>query len=91
MVLRVQDALSSERFSVMGKIRRDLRPERELTFGGCLLVREFEEPSNGRKQMTVFLAGALPDQAPSWHLINWDVVKSEVKGLQMRIAKAVTE
>lgn len=41
--------------------------------------------------MTVLVTGALPDQAPLWHLINWDVVKSEVKWLQMRIAKAVTE
>jgi RNA-directed DNA polymerase len=47
--------------------------------------------------MTVPMAGALPDQAPLWHLINWDVVKSEVKRLQVselarlrvRIAKAV--
>ncbi len=91
MVLRVQDALPSECLSVMGRIRGYPRPERELTFGGCLIVREFGEPSNGRKQMTVFLAGALPNRAPSWHLIDWDGVKSEVKGLQMRIAKAVKE
>ncbi len=99
MVLRVQDALSSECLPVTGRIRSYLRPERELTFGGCSLVREFEEPSNGRKQMTVFVAGALPDLASSWDLIHWDTVRIEVKRLQvsefarlrMRIAKAVTE
>lgn len=104
MVLRVQDALESECHSVMEWIRSYLRPERELTFGGCFLVREFEEPSNGRiaaakRRVTVLVTGALPDQTPLWHLINWDVVKSEVKWLQVsefarlrvRIAKAVTE
>lgn len=39
--------------------------------------------------MAVFLTGALPHQAPHWQLIDWDVVKSEVKRLQMRIAQAV--
>ena len=39
--------------------------------------------------MTVFVTGALPQQAPNWQLINWDVVKSNVKRLQMRIAQAV--
>jgi hypothetical protein len=39
--------------------------------------------------MTVSVTGALPHQAPNWQLINWDVVKSEVKRLQMRIAQAV--
>ncbi len=49
--------------------------------------------------MTVFTTGALSDQAPLWHLIDWDAVRSEVKWLQVselarlrvRIAKAVTE
>jgi RNA-directed DNA polymerase len=39
--------------------------------------------------MTVFLTGALPHQDPQWQLIDWDVVKGEVKRLQMRIAQAV--
>lgn len=49
--------------------------------------------------MTVFTTGALSDQAPLWHLIDWDAVRSEVKWLQVselarlrvRITKAVTE
>ncbi len=39
--------------------------------------------------MTVLQAGALPHQTLHWQLINWDVVKGEVKRLQMRIAQAV--
>jgi RNA-directed DNA polymerase len=91
MVLQVQDALPSKSLSVMERIRNSFRPERELNFGGCSLVRESEEPSDGRKQMTVTATGALPDHALSWRLINWDVVYREVKRLQMRIAKAVKE
>jgi RNA-directed DNA polymerase len=41
--------------------------------------------------MTVPVTGALPSLAYQWNLINWDSVKSEVKRLQVRIAKAVTE
>ncbi len=39
--------------------------------------------------MTVFQTGALPHQDLNWQLIDWDVVKAEVKRLQMRIAQAV--
>lgn len=39
--------------------------------------------------MTVFQTGALPHRDLHWQLIDWDVVKGEVKRLQMRIAQAV--
>jgi len=39
--------------------------------------------------MTVPVTGALPCFTQQWHGIDWNAVKSEVKRLQMRIAKAV--
>lgn len=37
------------------------------------------------------VAGALPSFAQQWHAIDWFSVKREVKRLQMRIAKAVSQ
>lgn len=41
--------------------------------------------------MTVPVTGALPSLAQQWKLLHWDSIKSEVKRLQMRIAKAVRQ
>ena len=41
--------------------------------------------------MTVPVAGALPSFAQQWKAIDWHSVKREVKRLQMRIAKAVSQ
>ena len=41
--------------------------------------------------MTVLVAGALPSLAQQWKTIDWHSVKREVKRLQMRIAKAVSQ
>jgi len=42
------------------------------------------------KQMTAS-AGAPVNYATIWQGINWDLARGEVRGLQMRIAKAVQE
>ncbi|MBI5591563.1 MAG: reverse transcriptase N-terminal domain-containing protein, partial [Deltaproteobacteria bacterium] len=42
------------------------------------------------KQMTAS-AGALINNATIWQGIDWDLARSEVRRLQMRIAKAVQE
>ncbi len=50
MVLQVQDALESKCLSVMERIRSYLRPERELNFGRCSVVRKLREPFLRRKR-----------------------------------------
>ena len=42
------------------------------------------------KQMTAS-AGAPIDDADKWREVDWDLARREVRGLQMRIAKAVKE
>ncbi|KPA16170.1 hypothetical protein MHK_003623, partial [Candidatus Magnetomorum sp. HK-1] len=44
-----------------------------------------------RTQMTAQKAGALVDDAKLWHSINWKALDSNIRRLQMRIAKAVEE
>jgi len=65
----------------------------EQTSGRCLIARESEEPYLWGKQMTevVKLNGATPSLGNHWNAINWDKVTTEVKRLQMRIAKAVRD
>ncbi len=41
--------------------------------------------------MAVVKTGALIVKSKSWHAIDWQRVKADVRRLQMRIAKAVTE
>jgi RNA-directed DNA polymerase len=41
--------------------------------------------------MTVQRTGALPDRAVTWEAIDWQKARHYVRGLQMRIAKAVKE
>ncbi len=62
-----------------------------LTSNGCLIARELGEPSQMRKQETVFDTGALIGGASSWNSVNWDQARSHVRRLQVRIAKAVKE
>ena len=61
------------------------------TSNWCLIARESGEPLRMGKQMTAEKAGALIDYANGWKSINWKYVRSEVRRLQMRIAKAVKE
>ncbi len=70
-----------------------IRLERVQTFNRCLIVRKFEEPLKGEKQMTESfkITGATPCLGNHWKSIDWNPVKAEVKRLQMRIAKAVRE
>ena len=42
-----------------------------------------------RTQMMADKAGALVDSAKQWKAIDWQETKRQVRGLQMRIAKAV--
>ena len=81
-------------------MKQDLKPKPKdryrtanglLTFNGCFIAREFEEPSKNRKLKTEQLTGALFDHAVRWTLIDWKAVESNVRRLQVRIAKAVQE
>lgn len=81
-------------------MEQDLKPKPEarwrtanglLTFNGCFIARESEEPSKSRKLETEQLTGALFDETLRWFLIDWKTTESSVRRLQMRIAKAVKE
>ena len=63
------------------------------TSNRCSFARELEESSKMGKQMTVLLCstGAPIDDAKRWKSIDWPKARREVRRLQMRIAKAVTE
>jgi RNA-directed DNA polymerase len=61
----------------------------EPTSNRYFIVREFGEPLKMGKQMTAS-AGAPINQA-DWSKINFDRAKSEVRRLQMRIAKATKD
>ena len=56
-------------------------------------ARKFEESSKMGKHKTVLLrsTGAPIDDAKRWKSIDWSKARREVRRLQMRIAKAVTE
>lgn len=61
------------------------------TSNRCFIARELKESSEAGTQMTGINPGALPDDAITWHTINWDAARRHVRRLQMRIAKAVKE
>ena len=65
--------------------------ESVLTSRRCLIVRELGEPLEMRKQETALSAGALIDDAKKWKSIDWKQARRQVRRLQVRIAKAVTE
>jgi hypothetical protein len=65
-----------------------------LTSNWCLIAREFGGPSKLRKQRTAISAGALIDDAKKskkWKAIDWQYIRPQVRRLQVRIAKAVTD
>ncbi|MCP4489261.1 MAG: group II intron reverse transcriptase/maturase [Gammaproteobacteria bacterium] len=81
-------------------MEQDLKPKPEeryrtanglLTFNGCFIARELGEPSENGKLETEQLTGAPFDEALHWVLIDWKMVESSVRRLQVRIAKAVKE
>jgi len=59
------------------------------TSNGCLIAREFEEPSEMRKQRTVYITGALINESSSWDSIHLEQARCQVRRLQLCIAKAV--
>ena len=59
-----------------------------LTFGRCSIARESGEPSETEKLETAS-AGASVNFVHPWHTVSWRVAREHVRGLQMRIAKAV--
>lgn len=64
------------------------------TSDGSFVARQFVEPNQEGKQMTVEInskTGAPSALFESWKSINWNHVEEEVKRLQMRIAKATKE
>ncbi|MBF0316523.1 MAG: group II intron reverse transcriptase/maturase [Oligoflexia bacterium] len=71
--------------------------ENMLTSNGSLIAREFGELLNGEKQMTA-IAGASSDLKLSmmmncsfWKKADWSYIESQIKRLQIRIAKAIRE
>jgi len=65
-------------------------PKWEPTSDRCFIARESGEPSKMGKRKTA-QAGALIDDAAKWKGVDWKHARHEVRGLQMRIAKAVNE
>ena len=72
-------------------MKQDLKPKPEdryrtanglLTFNGCFIAREPEEPSKSRKLKTEQLTGALFDDPFRWASIDWKTVESNVRRLQ---------
>jgi len=61
-----------------------------LTFGRCSIARESGEPSKTEKLETA-QAGASVNRKHPYHSIHWKTVRQQVRGLQVRIAKAVRE
>lgn len=55
------------------------------------MVREFTESLKEGKQMTAKQLAGAPSTSEEWTTIDWGFIESEVKRLQMRIAKAVKE
>jgi len=70
-----------------------VRHESEQTPNGSFIAREFGESQHEGKHMTAVatLAGAPSAWHDDWDSINWDTVTSQVRRLQMRIAKAIRE
>ena len=78
-----QDSTSN---NVFGWIRKN----GVLTFGRCSIARESGEPSKTGKLETA-QAGASVNTKHQYHSIHWKMVRQQVRGLQVRIAKAVKE
>ena len=64
--------------------------KRVPTSDRCSIARESGEPSRMGKQKTAS-AGAPRDDATKWARVEWAQARREVRRLQVRIAKAVTE
>ncbi len=103
LVLRVEEFGKSKCFSVMEEIPTGVQVgrESEQTSEWLLMAREYDKSMNEGKQMTaknkaVQQVAAIGAGAPShpeqgWLQADWAAIKSEVKRLQMRIAKATKE
>ena len=61
-----------------------------LTFGRCSIARESGEPSK-TEMLETAQAGAFVNFVHPWHTFGWRAARGHVRGLQMRIAKAVEE
>ena len=57
----------------------------------CFIAREFGESLKMGKQMTVTKTGAPGEFTKGWRAIDWQKARTEVRRLQMRIAKATKE
>jgi len=68
-----------------------IRENGVLTFGRCSIARESGEPSQTETLETAFQAGASVNKKHPWYATEWNVARKHVRGLQMRIAKAVKE
>ncbi len=76
--------------STLKQVSGWIRVNGVLTFGRCSIARESGEPSKTETLETA-QAGASVNIVHPWHTIKWKVARAHVRGLQMRIAKAVKE
>ncbi|MBL4904383.1 MAG: group II intron reverse transcriptase/maturase [Desulfocapsa sp.] len=76
--------------STLKQVSGWIRVNGVLTFGRCSIARESGEPSKTEKLETAS-AGAFVNFVNPWHTVSWRVAREHVRGLQIRIAKAVKE
>ena len=79
-----------EKDSTLKQVSGWIRVNGVLTFGRCSIARESGEPSKTEKLETA-QAGAFVNFVHPWHTFSWRAAREHVRGLQMRIAKAVKE
>jgi len=76
--------------STLKQVSGWIRVNGVLTFGRCSIARESGEPPKTEKLETAS-AGAFVNFVHPWHAFGWRAARIHVRGLQMRIAKAVKE
>ena len=76
--------------STLKQVSGWIRVNGVLTFGRCSIARESGEPSKTGKLETAS-AGASVNFVHPWHTISRRAAREHVRGLQIRIAKAVKE
>jgi len=79
-----------EKDSTLKQVSGWIRVNGVLTFGRCSIARESGEPSKTEKLETAS-AGAFVNFVHPWHTFSWRAAREHVRGLQVRIAKAVKE
>jgi len=77
--------------STLKQVSGWIRVNGVLTFGRCSIARESGEPSKTETLETAQAGAFVNFVHHPWHIVGWRAVRAHVRGLQMRIAKAVKE